>query len=62
MKSVTNHKFASLGFGLAVLILISAGVYANINLGTLIEINNKVRYTLLVIAKIDETLALITEQ
>ena len=61
MKRATNNKYSNLGFGLAILVIVGAGVYATINLRTLITGNEMVSHTLIVEAKIDETLALLTD-
>ena len=61
MKLITEDKTSILGFGLALLIILSASMYAIIHLRALVENYNLVSHTLMVLDKIEETLVLVTD-
>src|SRR5688572_17731232 len=60
MKQVATRNFSNLSFGLSVIVMLSVIVFAAINLRALIENNNKVSHTLIVLGTLDKTLALLT--
>ena len=59
MRQIAARNFSNLGFGSSIIVLLIVVVFAAINLRALIESNNNVSHTLIVLRIIDETLGLL---
>ena len=61
MKRHFTRNLSRLGLGVAVLILISVGVFTTVTLRALVDSNTTIRHTLLVLDTLGETLTLLTD-
>jgi CHASE3 domain sensor protein len=60
MKRFAVGSLSNIGFGSAILVLLVVGIITTTNLRALIQSNEQVQHTLVVLGRLEETLALLT--